>query len=176
MFLRVAAMFLSLAVTVAQADEVPGLKTSAYKLKSLVKVFKGVRTESRSARAQFCGERIMPKLRKVENKLVLNLNASVGFDWAEINDLTPESVGGCRYPVVQKIEKSSDSTRLTLLNMEECDHGQAVTESQRDTLVIQGNEITYASEKVVKDRDGHWRTDETKESFICTWTSVVSDH
>ncbi len=157
---------------VSAKNEIGGLQNTAYKLKSFTKNFKGKRTESRAGRAQFCGEKINPRLTEVEGKPTLEINAGIGFEWRNINDNPKEMNDGCRYPVEQVVESSRDQSSLVLVNGEDCGRNAPVVGSQRDTVEIKEDQIIYSSESVIKDRAGRWQVDEAKEGFTCTWVAV----
>ncbi len=149
----------------------PGLMHKSYKLKSFAKTFRGKKTETRTGRDRFCGEKIKPSLREADGKLSLELSASIGFEWRNIDDNPIEMDDGCRYPVIQRIESGRESSTLILINAEDCGRGKPVVGSQRDTLQLNGAQIIYTSESVKKDGGHSWRVDEGKESFTCVWTA-----
>lgn len=158
--------------SVFAAPTLPGLTHKSYKLKSFSKTFRGKKTESRSGRDRFCGEKISPKLRDVDGKLTFELSPSTGFEWRNIDENPTETSDGCRYPVTQTIESGRDSSALVLINAEDCGRGKSVVGSQRDTVQVNGSEIIYSSESVIKVGAGSWRVDDAKESFTCVWTAV----
>lgn len=174
MFLRTIAIVTLSAISLhaSAKNEIGGLHNTAYKLKSFTKNFKGKRVESRAGRAQFCGEKINPRLTEAEGKLTLELNAGIGFEWRNVNDNPKEMNDGCRYPVEQAVESSRDRSSLVLVNGEDCGRNAPVVGSQRDTVEIKEDQIIYSSESVIKDRAGLWQADEAKEGFTCTWTAV----
>lgn len=175
MFLnRIATALLIFAATAAQAqsslkETIPGLDRPVYKIKSQLIGVNGKVIETASDRARNCGDLIRPVIKTQNGQVFVRFNEIHGFEWSE-GTAPAESLGECRTHVIKKIERSGHESSLMVLHAEQCPDGQSMVGSIREDYAFYGDTVVYRN-GYVAFRDGQWRADESRMSYVCTWSA-----
>ncbi len=116
---------------------IPGLSAETYHLKS--------------GNKNFCTRTIQPKVGRLDDKLILKLDARNGFVWTQINEADAK----------QEIVENGASSVLTLI----------AGGSERTVLKLDGRQIELSVENVIKDARGIWQVDRRLEGYSCLWSA-----